>query len=58
MNQNILRLIDLLKIYNGGSISQLLEDELKVFADYDSYQLETIHDLVEAMESEMSYWEN
>ncbi len=57
MNEKLLRLLALLKIYNGGNVSTLMEDEFKVFADMSSYQIETIDDLVEAMETEMSYWE-
>lgn len=57
MNEKVLKLLDLIKKYNGGEVSNMLEDEFKVFADKESYSIETIDDLVEAMETEMSYWE-
>lgn len=57
MNKRLLRLLVLLKTYNGGEVSTLMEDEFKAFADMSSYQIETIDDLIEAMEDEMGYWE-
>jgi hypothetical protein len=57
MNKDLLRLLELLKIYNGGKVSALLEDEFKAFSYTGDFQIETIADLVESMEIEMSYWE-
>lgn len=57
MNEKLLRLLELIKIYNGGELQGVLEEEFKVFADAKEYNIENIEDLVEAMETEMSYWE-
>jgi len=57
MNEKILKLLELIKIYNGGSVNIVLETEMQAFADTSDYQIETIDDLVEAMENEKSYWE-
>lgn len=57
MNEKILKLLELIKKYNGGEVSILMEDEFKVFADKSSYKIETIDDLIDAMKTEMSYWE-
>jgi len=43
--------------YSDGEIHSLLEENLRVFADESLYQIDTIEDLIEAMENEMSYWE-
>lgn len=57
MNEKLLRLLELLKIYNGGEVSTLLEDEFEAFSYINNFKIETIADLVECMEIEMSYWE-
>ena len=57
MNEKLLRLLELIKIYNGGEVSVLLEDEFKAFSYLGDYQIETINNLIEAMEVEMSYWD-
>ena len=56
MNTDLIRLIGLLKIYNGGKLDFVLERELKVFADSKYYNITTIKELINAMEEEMSYW--
>jgi hypothetical protein len=57
MNDKLLKLLGLIKKYNGGEISLLLEEEFKAFADYEE-PIETIDSLIEAMEDEMTYWED
>lgn len=56
MNEKLLKLLELIKIYNGGEVSPLLEEELKAFSGYDE-PIETIDGLIEVMEVEASYWE-
>lgn len=57
MDKKILRLLELIKAYNGGEVYPLLEEEFKAFADKSNFNIEDIDDLIEAMETEMSYWE-
>ena len=52
-NQKLLRLLELIKIYNEADA---LHAEFEAFAGYDE-PIETIEELIEAMEVEMSYWE-
>ena len=54
MSKNILRLLELINIFN--QCDGCLEENFKVFASEDE-PIETIEELIEAMESEMSYWE-
>lgn len=54
-NRDLLRLLELIKIYDEKGV---LEDEFKYFATDEESPLETVDDLIEAMESEMSYWDN
>lgn len=53
-NESLLKLLELIKIYNGG-ISPWLEDTFEAFSYLGDYQIETIDDLIEAMEIELSY---
>lgn len=57
MNQSVLRLLELIKIFNGGEVDANLESEFKAFAEYEE-KIETIDELIEAMEEEMIYWEH
>jgi len=52
-----LRLLELIKIFNGGEVDANLDSEFKVFAEYED-KIVTIDDLIVAMELEMSYWEH
>ncbi|KJR47367.1 hypothetical protein UF75_2211 [Desulfosporosinus sp. I2] len=56
MNSSLLRLLELIKIFNGGEVAVSLVSEFKAFAEYEE-KIETIDELIEAMEVEMSYWE-
>lgn len=53
MKANLLKLANLLEIFCKAGITK---DEFEAFADYDE-PIETIEQLIEAMEDEMSYWE-
>jgi len=44
--------VELIEIYVSEDV---LREEFEAFAQYDS-KIETIDDLIEAMEDEMSYW--
>lgn len=57
MNQSLLRLLELIKIFNGGEVDANLVSEFEAFAEYED-RIETIDELIEAMEEEMSYWEH
>ncbi len=56
MNKEILRLLENLKKFaiNGAVSVDLLETELKAFAEDE--RLETISDLNDVIEDELSYW--
>lgn len=54
MNEKLLRLLELIQIFNQTGT---LEDSFKAFSYNGDYQIEVIYDLIEAMETEMSYWE-
>lgn len=54
-NEKLLRLLELIKIFNGGEVSPMLEEEFEAFSYLGDYQIETIDDLIEAMEIELSY---
>lgn len=54
MNEKLLRLLELIEIYSKEP--GVLRAEFEAFADDKDDTIETIDDLVEAMESEMSYW--
>lgn len=55
MNEKLLRLLELIEIYVEAGV---LREEFKAFAEYDGDEkIETIEDLVDAMEVEMSYWD-
>lgn len=56
MNESLLKLIDLLKTLNGGKMESFLEANLIAFADESVYDIKTIDDLVEAIETESSYY--
>ena len=56
MNPGILKLLELIKVFNGGEVDGNLENEFKAFAEYED-KIETIDELIEAMEEEMRYWE-
>ena len=53
MNEKLMRLLELIKIYNEADA---LEEEFKAFTGYEE-PIETIEELIEQMEIEMSYWE-
>jgi hypothetical protein len=55
MKENLLRLLDLIETYVAQGV---LRDEFEVFAGSEEDPIETIADLIETMESEMSYWDN
>ncbi|NLY46841.1 MAG: hypothetical protein GX053_12770 [Tissierella sp.] len=55
MNVSLLRLIGILKEY--GELNTLMEDTLTAFADTNIYPIVTITDLKDALEDEISYWE-
>lgn len=58
MNKYILGLIELIKILNGGEISDLLKEELEQIADNFIEDGDvTLSTLIEAIENSMSYWE-
>ena len=50
----ILRLLELIEIYSKAGV---LKDEFEAFAADKDNPIETIDDLIESMESEMSYWD-
>lgn len=56
-NEKLLRLLELTKIFNGGEVSPMLEEEFEAFSYLGDYQIETIDDLIEAMETELSYFD-
>lgn len=58
VNSELIRLLELLKIFNGGEISKLIEDEFIAFSFTNDWEIETIGDLVDALEVEMSYFGN
>lgn len=53
MNQKILELLRYIKLFNEAEV---LEEEFEAFSQYDE-EIETIDDLLEACETEVSYWE-
>jgi len=53
MNDNLMRLFGLIEIYNQAG---MLREEFEAFTGYDE-PIETIEELIEAMEEEMSCWE-
>jgi hypothetical protein len=52
----IIKLLQLIKLLNENQANPLLVDEFFAFADYDE-KIETINDLIEAIETEISYWD-
>ena len=52
MNEHLLKLLELIEKYSEGGV---LRAEFEAFSGYDE-PIETIEDLIEAMESEMEYW--
>ena len=54
MSKNLMRLLELINIFN--QCDGCLKANFEVFASEEE-PIETIEDLIEAMESEMSYWE-
>lgn len=52
MNEHLLKLLELIEKYSEGGV---LREEFEAFSGYDE-PIETIDDLIEAMESEMEYW--
>lgn len=58
MNEKLLELLELIKIFNGGDINRYFQECMEVFADYhNGYKIETISDLGDAMKEDMSNWE-
>jgi hypothetical protein len=58
MNEKLLELLKLMKIFNGGEIDRYFEECMKVFADYhNGYEIETISDLVDVMKEDISNWD-
>ncbi|MDQ7094193.1 hypothetical protein REC12_11390 [Desulfosporosinus sp. PR] len=55
MKEDLLKLINLLKIFCDAGDGNI-ETEFKAFSEYEE-PIETIEQLIEAMEVEMSYWE-
>lgn len=53
-NEKLMRLFQLIEIYSKQGV---LKAEFEVFASDELQPVETIEDLIEVMESEMSYWE-
>ncbi len=53
-NNSILRLLELIKIYNDQGV---LDDEFNHFAAQEEENIETIDELVYVMEEEISYWD-
>ena len=51
MNEHLLKLLELIEKYSEGGV---LREEFEAFSGYDE-PIETIEDLIEAMESEMEY---
>jgi len=54
MNQKLLRLAELIEAYLSAGV---LMEEFTAFTQYDN-EIITIDDLIEAMEDEMSYWDD
>ena len=54
INQSLIRLLELIEIYNGQGV---LRSEFEAFAGDTDNPVHTIDDLIDTMESEMSYWE-
>lgn len=52
-NEKILEVLRYIKLFNKHGV---LEEEFKAFSQYDE-DIETIDDLLEACETEVSYWE-
>jgi hypothetical protein len=55
VNERLLRLLELIEIYNNSA--GILRAEFEAFAGDEDNPVETIEDLIETMEVEMSYWE-
>ncbi|MCO1599841.1 hypothetical protein [Desulfosporosinus nitroreducens] len=53
-NSRLLRLLELINIYSQAE--GVLKSEFEAFAEYEE-PIETVEDLISAMEEEMSYWE-
>jgi len=54
MNKELLRLLELIKRYNENGA---IEEEFKSFADnFKEDETMTVKELIEIMETEMSYW--
>ena len=54
MNEKLIKLLELIKIYNEAGV---LQAEFEAFTGYEE-PIETIDELISAMEDEMGYWEN
>ena len=54
MNEKLIKLLELIKIYNEAGA---LQAEFEAFTGYEE-PIETIDELISAMEDEMGYWEN
>lgn len=55
MNEEILKLLEIIKIFN---LRGVLEDEFDAFAEeFKDKEVVTIKELIDACETEMSYWE-
>jgi len=53
MNEKLKRLLELIKLFNSAGA---LEAEFEAFIGYED-PIETVDELIEAMEDEISYWE-
>lgn len=53
MNEKLLELLRYIKLFNEAGV---LEIEFEAFSQYDE-EIKTIDDLIEACETEVSYWE-
>jgi len=58
MNESLLKLIDLIKGLNGGKMESFMEANLIAFANEEFYNIKTIDDLVDAIETELNYTDN